>query len=79
MGLRETRSIYTTWIESGRQMDLFDVIQPEAFPANRAEPESASRGDGSANAAVTGVTPLVWKTTRAARAAPLPSSLPDLS
>jgi len=69
MDRRQTRSLYETWIKFGRQMDLFDAIQPEVFPANRAEPRSASPEEESANAAGTGVTPLVWKTTRATRAA----------
>jgi len=69
MDRRQTRSLYESWVNFGRQMDLFHAIQPEVFPANRVEPRSDSRGDGIANAAGTGVTPLVWKTTRATRAA----------
>ena len=37
-------------------------IQWELFPANGAEPESASPGEESANAADTGVTTPMWKT-----------------
>ncbi len=79
MARRKTRSIYDHWADLNKdQLSLFP-IQPGVFPANRAEPESASRGDGSANAADTGVTPSGVENSPATRAAPLPSIFPDLS
>ena len=62
MAQRQTRSLREKWAAlPPDQHDLF-FIQPEAFRANRAEPEGASPGEESPNAADTRVTPPVWKT-----------------
>jgi len=62
MGRHRTRSLwlkYQSEKEIG-QLEL-DLRQPAVCRANRAEPESASPGEESANAADTRVTPPVWK------------------
>jgi len=58
--LKRRRSIYLGPEQLLAQLEL--PIQPQVFRANRAEPESASPEEESANAADTRVTPTVWKT-----------------